>query len=479
MNILRLSGARRLLLCVGAVTWLLPACSTVALNPGAVRSVLEAESDSLQVTQGERSIGNWRLSPGPDPDVLRIVTPRNQRDEVCFVSGPRSLCRAVGVGTQTDFIVRHSGADYPVRIIGVPPMTTFDPAYQTAHRGLVEIETPEVYELVAVAIAMTPIARAPRQVYVARNTDYYREVEAHFAPFADHPFVQAIDSALRQNRYYDIKTNAYAFEFRNGEIVHSEVFDRIEPSGNALAEYLDQMRDFASVSGFPEFYAQHATLYRDQARYYQEEIGLEAMLRWLEAEFPSAPRYDGHKIVFSPLYAGNQGMRSFESNGYRELQAHVDFPYPRNSDAQLPENARALRRGEIVFTELNHGFINPTTARYAGEVDRCIGDRAFWTVAGTQSDGYRSSEAVFNELMNWALVALYADTAVPESERPTVVQRLDRYMGAEGRGFLRFAAFREHLQALSRARSPGMTIEALYPEMLGWCQEWRNAQQAD
>lgn len=448
----------------------LAACATGDGASRGERDVLEAVSNTLQVRDGDE-LSQWTLAREQNPDILRASVSRGEQREICFISADRSLCRNVQRGGQYDFLIRFQGVDYPTRIIGVPPPAEFDAAYQTAHRGRIEIEVPEVYELVAIAIAMTPTARAPNQLYVARSTEYYRQTEAHFAAFADHPFIQVVDAELRRGRYYNIKTNAYAFEYRDGQIVRSSVYDRIEPAGNALAPHLDLMRDFAAAAGFREFYRSHQALYREQEAFYRDQIGLEAMLRWLQAEFPSAPSYDGHKIIFSPLFAGNQGMRSFQSNGYRELQAHVDFPYPRRSDAQLPEEVRAFRRGEIVFTELNHGFVNPTADRHAEQISTCIGERGFWTVPGTQSDHYPSAQSVFVEMMSWALVALYADVAAPESGREAISRRLDAYMGAEGRGFSQFPAFRQHLLALRRSRPSGATTEALFPDMIRWCGE--------
>jgi hypothetical protein len=50
------------------------------------------------------------------------------------------------------------------------------------------------------------------------------------------------------------------------------------------------------------------------------------MLIWLRREFPDVRAYDTFNIVFSPLVGSNQSVTWFESNGFRELQPHVNFP---------------------------------------------------------------------------------------------------------------------------------------------------------
>ncbi|MBI3147669.1 MAG: hypothetical protein HYZ17_04075 [Betaproteobacteria bacterium] len=199
------------------------------------------------------------------------------------------------------------------------------------------------------------------------------------------------------------------------------------------------------------------------------------MLDWLRQRFPTVHAYDGYKVVFSPLVGGSQSVTWLESNGYRELQAHVNFPYPQPDDAELSAEAVAFRRGEIVFTELNHGFINPAAAPYRDQITRTFADRAFWTKAGTSADSYRNAMSVFLELMNWALVALYAEDVAPSADRGRLIAALDDSMGDSGRGFTRFAPFRAELVRLYRDRIAGASVESLYPQILAWCEAYRLA----
>ena len=79
--------------------------------------------------------------------------------------------------------------------------------------------------------------------------------------------------------------------------------------------------------------------------------------RWLDRNFPTSNDYSTYNIIFSPLVAYNQSSNWFESNGFKELQPHVNFPYPQDiKSLRLSPQAEIVYRGNIVFTEINHAF---------------------------------------------------------------------------------------------------------------------------
>jgi len=178
--------------------------------------------------------------------------------------------------------------------------------------------------------------------------------------------------------------------------------------------------------------------------------------------------YDTTNIIFSPLVSGMQSATWIESNGFRELQPHVNFPYPNWADPSLSAPSQAVQRGYILFTELNHGFINPTAERYAARINKALDNRAHWAVKGSSSDSYGNAESLFNEMMNWGLIGPYIIDHVQPAEQSKMLARLDRYMGARGRGFPQSPAFNAFLVELYRNRPPGTTVEALYPQIVEW-----------
>jgi len=351
------------------------------------------------------------------------------------------------------------------------PAARFDAAYQAAHRGKTRIAVPEVYELVNVAIALTPKAQESGGL-VSTDTPYYQDVVRDFAALKNHPFVQALDAEMRRtdHSYFSLKMNSYAFEYdRRGEIVRSPVYDRIAWDGtvpNDLLPLLDEMRDFSRKSRFRAFYAAHEPLYQSQIDHLRTKVDIAGMVDWLKASFPRVEPYDSINIVFSPLVGWSQSLTVLENNGFRELQPHVNFPYPTASDRNYSAEANAIRSGYILFTELNHGFINPTADAYTDRLDAALADRTAWATADSPAASYRSAYELFNEMMNWGLVSLYLVDKAPAAERDKMIEALNPYMVR--RGFPRFPAFNRYLVDLYDRRAPGTTVAGLYPQIVAW-----------
>src|SRR5690606_8293031 len=126
-----------------------------------------------------------------------------------------------------------------------------------------------------------------------------------------------------------------------------------------------------------------------------------------------------------------------------------------------------IERSAILFTEMNHGFINPTTEQYANRLGSALADRAAWADDTRAAVNYPGAEALFNEYMNWALVSLYyRDLMGAEDFAIAHAALIDNMQN--GRGFRKFAAFDAELRRLYTARGPGQTLEDLYPAIIDW-----------
>lgn len=418
---------------------------------------------------------SWTLTEGLNPDVMTVpVASRDGVVRACLASGERAYCRSISPGQSHDFVVRAGGKDYPTRFEGVyqPPMAVFDAAYQAAHRGRIRTEIPEVYELVNVAVALTAHAeKTPGLVY--KDSAYHAEVMARFGALRDHPFVLALDRAMQADpfNYFHLKMNGYAFVYdADGRITRSPIYDRTGFNGrptNDLAPLSAQMQDFSDKADFRAFFAEHRAFYQSQTDFYRDEVDLAGMQDWLKARFPTVKAYDTTNVIFSPLVFGSQSVTWITADGFSELQPHVNFPYPDPAAAGLSPEAARLRRGYIVFTEINHGFINPTADRYAARVQEAIGDRTRWARAGSPSDSYGSNLSVFNEMMNWALVSLYVVDKAPPADQARMLADLDAFM-SQRRGFVGFPEFNAFLVDLYRTRPEGRAVEDLYPQILDW-----------
>ena len=441
-----------------------------------------AQSERPSIQSGEPVISyrigsdlhqnTWQLAPELQPDILLVDLKPGETAEVCFITDVEEFCRVTAIGESYDFDVIHGGVAHQTRIEGRRhlPAAVFTDEYIDAHTGKITLVIPEVYELVNVAIALTEVAREDRWLVYKQN-EYYARVMDWFGDHQDHPFVVALNEQLGQsrNRYAPLKMNGHAFEYdEQGEIQRSSIYDRTGFTGsreNALLPFFEEMRAFSRDTNFRAFYESERPTYDEQIRFYVEDIDLDAMKAWLGRQFPEVEPYDAVKIVFSPLVGGSQSVTWFEQGDFRELQPHVNFPYRRLKDVSPVSDM--IYRGNIVFTELNHGYLGPTTDRHADEIADAVNDLSFWATDLTQGF-YGSPLATFEEYMNWGLVALrYLDYA-PEEDHEKLLKRLDKFMGEDGRGFLHFPEYSAFLVETYANRGEGETIADLYPLIVQW-----------
>jgi hypothetical protein len=449
------------------------ALAACASTPLAEDVVLETSQASVLTRIGEDGVPTaWNLAPELNPDVFEAGVPEGQSRDVCFTSERDEKCFDIRAGDVRDFVILRDGVRHNTRITGVVrvPAAVFSADYQATHRGRTEVLVPEVYELVNIAIAMTPFA-AENQGLVITDTEYYARVQAHFGAYRDHPLVRAMDTEMRANvyAYFRNKMNGYAFEFdEGGAIVRSRIYDRTgfdDDTTNTMLPHLAEMQSFADATGFRAFYAGERAFYESQIAYLRDNSDTAGITSWLQGNFPGVRAYDGVKIIFSPLVGYNQSLTTFDYDGYRELQPHVNFPY-RALEGLSPE-AVALQRGNILFTEMNHGFIGEPGDQNAAAIAEAIGDRAFWADDTKAARTYGSDLALFNEYMNWGLVSLYHYDRMNEADRAISRGQVERMM-VNNRGFNQFVPFNEFLVNAYANRAEGETLADLYPDIIAW-----------
>jgi hypothetical protein len=417
----------------------------------------------------------WRLAPEAKPDVYNAELVNGKPNKVTFITDVGEITFDVEEGKKYDFVIKKGDALCYTQIVGTRfvPTAVFDEKYRKSRKGKTFIEIPEVYELVNVAIAMTPTGIADKNL-VYQNSDYYKAVRAWFDKYQNHALLAAFDRELKNDQYFNLKMNAYSFEFdKKGRIVQSGVFDRTGwGRENNLRPFLPQLQAFADATDFRKFFKANRKTYDEQIRFYRETADIAEMKRWLDRNFPASNDYDTYNIVFSPLVAYNQSTNWFESNDFKELQPHVNFPYPQDlarafKDRKLSPQAEIIFRGDIVFTEINHGYINPEGDKYADRIAQATANRDFW-VDKRMGPNYYGGNAAFNEYMNWGLVNLrFVDYVADREEQDAMIAAVDNMM-IKGRGFPQFGNYSKFLVNLYRNRRPGQTLADLYPQIVDW-----------
>jgi len=437
---------------------------------------IKSNSRAVSIEDGAQLKTNgWGLAPDAKPDVYEAELIDGKAHRVTFITDIDRISFNVEENKKYDFIIEWDGKVCYTQILGkrFVPAARFDRRYQTANQGKTSVEIPEVYELVNVAMAMTPTGSTDENM-IYRQSDYYKNVRLRFDKYRNHPLLAALDAELKKNSdiYHYLKMDGYAFEFdKNDRIIQSKVYDRISwGKSNSLRPFLSQLQSFADETDFRKFYKQNKLIYQEQIAFYRDTANVAEMKKWLDKNFPASNDYNAYRIIFSPLVAYNQSSNWFESNGFKELQPHVNFPYvddvKRNSQLKdLSKKAEVIFRGDIVFTEINHGYINPEADKYAARIVNATSRRDVW-VLKSQPANYYPGISTFNEYMNWGLVSLRFVDYVPRAEQDKMIAAIDKMM-SKGRGFPKFAEFDKFLVDLYRSQ-PNQTVADLYPQIIEW-----------
>lgn len=368
-----------------------------------------------------------------------------------------------------------------IRLVGVEPNVRFTKEYIQAHRGKNEVAILEVFELANIILALHPDAEKDQNMFDTKS-DYYQRVAKHFAPYRQHPAVDTIRKYMAEPKpmgntgrfifpmsaykyYYAMKMNAAAYQFdKQGRIKHDGTVKEIGILWNELDPMKDVavFEDFARKSGFRKFYQANKGYYDELLSTFHRLSPVDKMQAWLEKKF--AMGYDSYNIYFSPLNKGAQAATQFEKDGFKQTYMFVckSPVYPEYSEAM-----NELLSSWIVFTEIDHNYVNPVSTEQLKYIERVFSNREKWVNEAVEAAmAYPDPYTVFNEYMTFALYTLYAVDNYSEAD---VMKFLATYepMMENVRGFKRFKDFNRAL--LDRYKSkPDASMKSLFQYMFYW-----------
>lgn len=357
----------------------------------------------------------------------------------------------------------------------------FSKEYITKHKDLVRYDIPEVYELANIIWTLSPSGQRSEDPY--KTGDYYQRVVNYFKPWMNHPVFKQLnfpDSVVAME-YYNFRENSFAFNIDekaaakgkvkllyNGpyyyvfgdELADSSLFGRLKP----LVE------DFANKSNFRKFYRENKSWYAQQTARAEKLLPMRAMWQWLEKNFPNN-KYQSYRLVFSPLIGGSHSTQRY-STWYGDVRfgENVMFvcgPARYDSSKATSEKQKEGLYSGVVFTEIDHNYVNPATNRYAKKVDSLFSKRAIWTRRTSSTDFYGNAVSVFNEYMTHAAFCVYVDDVYDAATAAFVIGRREEMM-VNRRGFTRFREFNQELLRLHRENKE-LTLVSFYPQILDWC----------
>ncbi|MCG2613778.1 DUF4932 domain-containing protein [Terrimonas sp. NA20] len=356
----------------------------------------------------------------------------------------------------------------------------FPPDYIKKNTGSIQFDIPESYELANIIWTLSPGGQ--RATDLNKQNDYFKEVAAYFKPWMDHPVLKSLDfpDSIYYDKYYQFRENSFAFNFDktlknnrllfNGpyyyvfgdELADSSLFGKMKP----LAE------DFAAKSKFREFYQKHLLYYKKAIARQQQLLPVRQMWTWLEGQFPGR-QFQSYRIVFSPLIGGSHSTQQYHAKSndgwFSENVMFICGTDRYDSVTTYTEKQREGLMSGIVFTEIDHNYVNPTTSKFRATVDSIFSNRDYWVKPGISKGYYGSPSSVFNEYMTQAAFCLYVDDDYDKETADLVIQKREEMM-AGPRNFSKFREFNQELMKLFKGNKPKKLVD-LYPAILEWCKK--------
>ena len=353
-----------------------------------------------------------------------------------------------------------------------PQSAVFSEGYINQNIGQISFSIPETYELANIILFLSSCSQRTGN---HPNSTYAEKVSKHFSAFKNHPLVKILDSQCGADdyfqRYYNFRENSICYEFEEDNLIYAKPYAHVwgysdVMQGGAFRELAYLVQDFAIKTEFRKFYQENLTYYQRLENREKELMPIDKMWRWLEKEFPS--KIQSYKVVFSPLIGGSHSTQkfhhgSFMNSKFYEVVMFVNSSESIDQDENYSEQQKEGLMSGIVFTEINHNYVNPTTSQYRKEVDSLLANLENWATKDALAN-YGSAYAVFNEYMTHALFCLYVQESYSEEIANFVIQ--DREALMDRRGFNKFKQFNKILLTRLEKESRRKPVAEYYPEVL-------------
>lgn len=384
-------------------------------------------------------------------------------------------------GQYTYFVIHGLQYQQLIRIGFDPQPSIFEKKYIETNTGNIQFDIPEVYELANIIWTLSPSGQ--RATDLNKNTIYYKRVVQYFQPFLKHPIFDKLvfPDSIFYYQYFNFRENSFAFNFKknntgiqNYELLYNGPYYYVYGDQYADSSLFGKLKplveDFAKKSNFRKFYANNKEYYQQEIKRLKELLPIKQMWTWLEKEFPKT-KYESYRVVFSPLIGGSHSTQNYSAYlGGRYFSESVMFI----CDAERVDSIKALSEKQkeglmsrVVFTEIDHNYVNRETNKYSARVDSIFSIRGKWAADNPGANFYNRPVPVFNEYMTWAVFCLYANEVYDNTAFSFVSNETVSRM-VEKRGFIKFKEFNQSLQDI-RAKHKDLKVAELYPYILDWC----------
>jgi len=444
------------------------------------QETFKTNSESLKIyIDNKLEVEDWKIDYTLNPDIFEVEV-KSRKRLIVYRDDKNSISFEINKEDTIDFVViDKNNQPAKQRIITVKPNVNFTKSYIKKHKGKIIVDIPEVSELVNIIMVLHKDAEKDENMFDTKS-EYYKRVKTYFEPFKDHPIIDTIQkyiSNLKHDEehnltffsnesygyYYAMKMNACAYEYDNQANIKNNGIIRVMAKGwNNIDPMKDisLIKDFAYKSNFRKFYNANKYYYDELISIYNKLNPIQKMQNWLDEKFKF--NYGSYLIYFSPLVYGAHSTQGFEDKGFKQT---FMFIAKAEIDKTFSPIMNELLESRVVFTEIDHNYVNPISYKYLNEVNNCFSDRDIWT-KGEITSSYNNPFMVFNEYMTFAVYSLYIldnyDTKNFNEYLPIMENQMEN-----SRGFKRFKDFNRELIKIYE-EDKKQAIENIYMRIFDW-----------
>jgi len=328
---------------------------------------------------------------------------------------------------------------------------------------IIKVEYPETYELANIILALTEYGKTDKWE-VRQGFDYYNKVQEYFKPVNTHPLLDSVNySRERWEEYLSFRTDSYSFKFNENNQLKRK-FDFYANKGfQPFDDHLDLINDFVQKSNFRDFFTQNKDYYNAVSDKYKKTQYLNEMREFLINEFGEQYSNDEkYNVVLSPFVYRMNCHRDIDSTTVADFITIPDYVLSDTISTNQKDIATSIHN---LFTEMDHGYVNPTTNQYKELVTKSF-DANLWD----NKSGYNENDGfgVINEYMSWAVYDIFLKKYFPSHADEV---GLNWSFQNDSRGFEYPQLFTQQLLTLYNQKEDGENLKDLYPKMLEWTSE--------
>lgn len=443
------------------------------------KNIFKVDKDVLSFTLNDKVLNeSWRLPYNLHTNIIEVECAK-KTNIISLSDGKNIIKLKIKLYQQVDIdIVSNSSDTAKIRFSGVEPNAKFTSDYIKKYKNKTFVEIPEVSELVNIIMVLHNDAEKEENMFDTKS-DYYQRVKTYFEPFKNHPAVDTIQKYISglefieeyyamfsdesYSYYYALKMNACAYHFNAKNKIENEGYIKEHAKGWLSFDPMKDVKifeDFAIKSDFRKFYRENKPYYDSLITTYKQLNPIQKMQEWLDRKFEFS--YDSYVIIFSPLVYGAHSAKGYDVENFSQT---FMFICKSGYDNDLSEIMNELIQSRIVFTEIDHNYVNPISDRFIDSINQAFSNRTKW-VFDEAANSYSNPYMVFNEYMTWAMYSLYLHDNYPDIEVQNYLPKLENQM-EEGRGFINFEKFNQTLLN-HYIQNPNIKMPDLYKFILDW-----------